>query len=45
MAAFLEIQDPLHRQLKIIGYLKELYAIIDKKLYYIQKVADEFRER
>jgi hypothetical protein len=42
---FLEIQDALYRSRKIIGYFKELHEIIDKKLYYVNKTQDEFKER
>ena len=42
---FLSIQDPMHRSRKIISYFEELHGIIDKKLYYVQKMADEFKER
>ena len=30
---------------EIICYFEELHGIIDKKLYYVQKMADEFKER
>ena len=42
---FLSIQDPMHRSRKIISYFEELHGIIDKKLFYVQKMADEFKER
>ena len=42
---FLKIQDPIHRSRKIISYFEELHGIIDKKLFYVQKMADEFKER
>ena len=45
IADFLKIQDPIHRSRKIICYFEELHGIIDKKLYYVQKMADEFKER
>lgn len=45
IAEFLKIQDPIHRSRKIINYFEELHGIIDKKLYYVQKMADEFKER
>jgi len=45
ITSFLSIQDPIHRSRKIIGYFEELHGIIDKKLYYVQKMADEFKER
>jgi hypothetical protein len=45
IADFLKIQDPIHRSRKIISYFEELHGIIDKKLYYVQKMAEEFKER
>mmetsp|Transcript_16385 Transcript_16385/g.27744 ORF Transcript_16385/g.27744 Transcript_16385/m.27744 type:complete len:436 (+) Transcript_16385:711-2018(+) len=42
---FLRIQDPIHRSRKIISYFEELQGIIDKKLYYVRKMQDEFKER
>jgi ATP-dependent Lon protease len=35
---YIQIQDPLHRARKIISYFEELHGIIDKKLYYAQKM-------
>lgn len=45
IADFLKIQDPIHRSRKLISYFEELHGIIDKKLFYVQKMADEFKER
>jgi len=45
IADYLKIQDPIHRSRKIISYFEELHGIIDKKLFYVQKMADEFKER
>jgi len=45
MADFLQIQDPIHRSRKIISYFEEFYGIIDKKLHYVQKTAEEMKER
>ena len=42
---FLQIQDPIHRSRKLISYFEELHGIIDKKLFYVQKMAEEFKER
>ena len=42
---YIEIQDPLRRSRKVISLYKELHEIIDKKLYYVQQMGDEFRER
>ena len=33
------------RSRKIIFYFEELNSLIDKKLYYVQKMAEEFKER
>lgn len=45
IADFLQITDSLYRSRKIIGYFKELHDIIDKKLHYVHKTAEEFKER
>lgn len=45
VAEFLEIKDPMHRSRKIISLFEELHEIIDKKMFYVQKMADEFKER
>ena len=42
---FLSIDDPVHRSRKILGFFDELHQIIDKKMYYVQKMAEEFKER
>lgn len=42
---FLQLQDPLHRSRKLIEYYKELHVVIEKKMFYIQKTAEEFKER
>jgi len=33
------------RSRKVINYFEELHEIIDKKVHYVQKMADEFKER
>ena len=33
------------RSRKIIYLFEELHSVIDKKLYYVQKTADEFKDR
>lgn len=33
------------RSRKLIFYYEELHGLIDKKLYYVQKMAEEFKER
>jgi len=45
IASFLSTQDPLHRSRKLINLYEEMHEIIDKKLYYVQKTAEEFKER
>lgn len=45
IAEFLKIQDPLMRSRKLIFFFDELHDLIDKKLYYVQKTAEEFKER
>ena len=45
IADFLQLQDPLMRSRKLIFYFEELHDIIDKKLYYVTKMAEEFKER
>ena len=45
IAEFLQITDSLYRSRKIIGYFKELHDIIDKKLHYVHKTQEEFKER
>mmetsp|Transcript_39260 Transcript_39260/g.59912 ORF Transcript_39260/g.59912 Transcript_39260/m.59912 type:complete len:272 (+) Transcript_39260:895-1710(+) len=42
---FLQIQDPIHRSRKVISYYDELFSIIDRKLFYVKKTADEFKQR
>jgi hypothetical protein len=41
----LNIQDPILRSRKIIYLFEELHSVIDKKLFYVQKTADEFKDR
>jgi ATP-dependent Lon protease len=45
IADFLSLQDPMMRSRKIIFYYEELHQLIDKKLHYVQKMAEEFKER
>jgi ATP-dependent Lon protease len=45
IASFLATRDPLHRSRKLINLYEEMHGIIDKKLYYIHKTAEEFKER
>lgn len=44
-ANFLSDQDPLSRSRKLIFYFEELHELIDKKLQYVHKTAEEFKER
>ena len=43
--SFIQTRDPLHRSRKLINLYEEMHEIIDKKLYYVQKTAEEFKER
>ena len=45
VAEFLSIKDPVHRSRKILSYYQELSGLIDKKLFYVHKTAEEFKER
>ena len=45
IASFLQTKDPMHRSRKLINLFEEMHGIIDKKLYYVQKTAEEFKER
>ena len=43
--SFIQTRDPLHRSRKLVNLYEEMHEIIDKKLYYVQKTAEEFKER
>ncbi len=45
IADFLALRDPLLRSRKLIFYFDELHELIDKKLFYVNKTAEEFKER
>ena len=45
ISSFLQTKDPMHRSRKLINLFEEMHGIIDKKLYYVQKTAEEFKER
>lgn len=45
IADFLQLRDPLMRSRKLIFYYDELHELIDKKLFYVNRTAEEFRER
>lgn len=45
LTSFLETPDPVFRSRKLISLYNEMHEIIDKKLYYVQKTAEEFKER
>ncbi len=41
----MNIYDPILRSRKVIYLFDELHSVIDKKLYYVQKTAEEFKDR
>lgn len=43
--SFIQTRDPLHRSRKLVNLYEEMHQIIEKKLYYVQKTAEEFKER
>ena len=43
--SFINVKDPLHRSRKLINLFEEMHDIIDKKIFYVQKTAEEFKER
>lgn len=43
--SFIQTTDPLIRSRKLVNLYEEMHEIIDKKLYYVQKTAEEFKER
>ena len=45
IADYLGLNDPFMRSRKLIFYFEELHQLIDKKLYYVQKMSEEFKER
>ena len=45
LSSFMQTQDSLMRSRKLINLYEELVSIIDKKLFYVQKTAEEFKER
>jgi hypothetical protein len=45
IAGFLSIKDPMLRSRKLISFFEEMHGIIDKKMYYVHKTAEEFKER
>lgn len=45
ISSFLQTRDPLHRSRKLINLFEEMHTVIDKKLYYVHKTAEEFKER
>jgi hypothetical protein len=45
LVSFMQTTDPLMRSRKLINLYEELVGIIDKKLFYVQKTAEEFKER
>ncbi len=45
MSTFLATKDPLHRSRKLIGHYEEMHGIIERKMFYVHKTAEEFKER
>lgn len=45
MRLFLECDDPISRSKKVIYLFDEFTHLLDQKCYYIQKTAEEFKER
>jgi len=45
ISSFLSAKDPLHRSRKLINLYEEMHSIIEKKMYYVHKTAEEFKER
>lgn len=45
ISSFLAIKDPMLRSRKLISLYEEMHNIIDKKMYYVHKTAEEFKER
>lgn len=45
ISSFLSAKDPLHRSRKLINLYEEMHGIIEKKMYYVHKTAEEFKER
>ncbi len=45
IADFISLRDPMMRSRKLIFYYEELHDLIDNKLRYVQRTAEEFKER
>lgn len=45
ISGFLATTDPIHRSRKVINLFEEMHSIIEKKIYYVRKTAEEFKER
>lgn len=45
LTSFLQTRDPVERSRKLISLYEEMHHVIDKKLFYVQKTAEEFKER
>lgn len=45
IANFLAIKDPMMRSRKLISLYEEMHGIIDQKMFYVHKTAEEFKER
>jgi endopeptidase La len=42
---YLSLKDPMLRSRKLINLYEEMHGIIDKKMFYVHKTAEEFKER
>lgn len=42
---FLKIKDPIHRSRKAITYYEEMHQLIEKKIFYYNKITEEMREK
>lgn len=45
LGSFLGIKEPMMRSRRLISLFEEMHGIIDKKMYYVHKTAEEFKER
>jgi hypothetical protein len=45
LGSFLGIKEPMLRSRKLISLFEEMHGIIEKKMYYVHKTAEEFKER
>ena len=45
IADFLSIKDPMLRSRRLILLYEEMHGIIDQKMFYVHKTAEELKER